>query len=176
MGRGKKREGRKKTTEAAKSEAGSSPTCTSCAASCVTAAAGRLLWSRTIELITRKRLASDKAVRTHDRRNSPENSPYVIAVDAGDQYLPLVVVDEQSSNHGGCASRLTCHGELSLLQTKFIQFPFKQHTNPDVLKHWWYSHPKQGSLHWGRSYTWAQLVRSIVYYTADFFFKQLLIT
>lgn len=37
--------------------------------------------------------------------------PYVIAVDAGDQHLPLVVVDEQSSNHDGSLSVITGHEE-----------------------------------------------------------------
>lgn len=37
--------------------------------------------------------------------------PYVISVDTGDQDLPLVVVDKQSSNHCGCLSNTPCHDE-----------------------------------------------------------------
>jgi len=43
------------------------------------------------------------------------HSPYIIAVDAGDQHLPFMVIDEQSSNHGGCPSDLTFHGGQSIL-------------------------------------------------------------
>lgn len=40
-----------------------------------------------------------------------ENIPNVISVDPGDKDLPLVVVDEQSSNHDGCFSVPVCHRE-----------------------------------------------------------------
>lgn len=54
----------------------------------------------------------------HDFRSFPsrfstlsvKTLPYVISVDAGDEDLPLVVVDEQSSDHCGF-SIPTCHGE-----------------------------------------------------------------
>lgn len=39
------------------------------------------------------------------------NIPDVISVDPGDEDLPLVVVDEQSSNHDGCLSVPTGHRE-----------------------------------------------------------------
>lgn len=54
--------------------------------------------------------------RRHGELSQEPDSPYVIAVHAGDQNLPLVVVDEQSSNHGGCSSRFTCHGGFTLLR------------------------------------------------------------
>lgn len=38
-----------------------------------------------------------------------QNIPDIITVDTGDQNLSLMVVDEQSSNHGDCPSVLTCH-------------------------------------------------------------------
>lgn len=45
------------------------------------------------------------------RCRAAENLPNVISVDPGDKDLPLVVVDEQSSNHDGCLSVPTCHRE-----------------------------------------------------------------
>lgn len=39
------------------------------------------------------------------------DSPNVIAVDPGDEHLPLVVVDEESSNHGDAVSVSSVHGE-----------------------------------------------------------------
>ena len=31
----------------------------------------------------------------------PGHSPDVISVDPGDEHLPLVIIDEEASNHGG---------------------------------------------------------------------------
>ena len=38
-----------------------------------------------------------------------QDIPNIITVDTGDKNLSLMVVDKQSSNHGGCSSVLTSH-------------------------------------------------------------------
>lgn len=57
------------------------------------------------------RAASRPCGRRPKRCCAAENLPNVISVDPGDKDLPLVVVDEQSSNHDGCLSVPTCHRE-----------------------------------------------------------------
>lgn len=50
-----------------------------------------------------------------------ENLPNIISVDPGDKDLPLVVIDEQSSNHDGCFSVPTCHRETKCRLRKMQQ-------------------------------------------------------
>lgn len=47
----------------------------------------------------------------HQEDSLPSHLPNIVTVDPGDEDLPLVVVDEQSSNHCGCLSVPTGHGE-----------------------------------------------------------------